>query len=168
MVMNKKQSSVVVLLAVIAAAAASALVITSSMATTPVVATPTGNTTTTPTPSSGIELLPQPVYQEQEKLESLIPINQTHSQITVSGNRTLTLPNTTETIRIISIRSGIASTIDSDFAGKAIWTPEDGSENATAAIYELVRFNMQDGSGKGIIIAVFHTNSTGMLAPLDG
>jgi hypothetical protein len=31
-----------------------------------------------------------------------------------------------------------------------------------------VRFNMQDGSGKGIAIAVFHTNSTSKLAPLDG
>jgi hypothetical protein len=27
---------------------------------------------------------------------------------------------------------------------------------------------MQDGTGKGIAIAVVHTNSTGMLAPLNG
>jgi hypothetical protein len=149
---------------------ATIIVVVSSMFT-PVAATTTGNTTTTTTtttPSSGVELSPQPVYQEQEKLESQIPINQTHVQITVSGNGTLTLPNGTETIRITSTRTGTASMIDSDFAGKAIWTTEDGSESATATIYELVRFNMQDGSGKGIIIAVFHTNSTGMLAPLDG
>jgi hypothetical protein len=97
------------------------------------------------------------------------PINQTHIQITYSGNGTLNLPNGTETIRTTSSGSGIASMIDNDFAGKEeILTTEDGSESATARVYELVRFDMQQGTGRGIAMAVFHTNSTGMLAPLDG
>jgi predicted PurR-regulated permease PerM len=143
---NKKKKKNVIAAAATLLTFAAILVILSSMATTPVAATTTGNTTTTTTTTTssslGIELSPQPVYQEQEKLESLISINQTHSQITVSGNGTLTLPNATETIRITSTRSGIASIIDSDFVGKAIWTTEDGSESAIATIYELVRFNM--------------------------
>jgi hypothetical protein len=53
-------------------------------------------------------------------------------------------------------------------AGKQIVITEDGSENATATLYEISQFNMQDVTGKGIAIAVVHTNSTGMLAPLDG
>ncbi|HET6780126.1 MAG TPA: hypothetical protein VFH09_03055 [Nitrososphaera sp.] len=165
---NKSKKNVIAVVTLLTLA--TIVVMLSSMATTSVEATTTSNATTTTTtiPSSGIELSPQAVYQEQEKLESQIPINQTHVQITVSGNGMLTLPNGTETIRITSTRSGIASMINNDFAGKAIWTTEDGSESATATIYELVRFNMQDGSGKGIIIAVFHTNSTGMLAALDG
>ena len=52
------------------------------------------------------------------------------------------------------------------FAGKEILTTEDGSESAAATFYEIVRFGEQEG--RGIAIAVFHTNSTGMLAPLDG
>jgi hypothetical protein len=54
------------------------------------------------------------------------------------------------------------------FAGKVILTTEDGSENATLTDYEIVRFNMENGAGRGIAMAVAHTNSTGKLAPLDG
>ena len=128
--------------------------------------TPSNNTTTSS--SSGIELTPQPFYQEQEKLESQIPLNQTHLQVIVSGNGTLTLPNGTETIRITSTKSGIVSMMEGAFAGKEILTTEDGSENATATVYEIVRFNMQNGEGRGIAIAYIHTDSTGSLAPLEG
>ena len=54
------------------------------------------------------------------------------------------------------------------FSGKEILTTEDGSGNATATVYEIVRYNLEDCNGRGIAIAVFHTNSTGLLAPLDG
>jgi hypothetical protein len=47
-------------------------------------------------------------------------------------------------------------------------TEEDGSENATATSYEIARSNKEEGIGKGIAIAIIHTNSTGRLAPLDG
>ena len=138
------------------------IMVASSVAVAPVLAT-----TTTPSPasSSGIELSPQPVYQEQVRDEGEIPINQTHIQLSFSGNGTLNLPNGTEPIRTISRGSGIASTIGT-FAGKEILTIEDGSESATVTFYEIVRFGEQQG--RGIAIAVFETNSTGMLAPLDG
>lgn len=143
------------------------VVIVSSMVTitTPVAAT---STITTPTSSPGIELSPQPVYQERSRLESQSQINQTHIKITFSGNGTLNLPNSTETIRTTSIGSGISSLIDGTFAGQLILTTEDGRENATATVYEIGQFNAQDLTGSGIAIAVFHTNSTGKLAPLDG
>jgi hypothetical protein len=112
-------------------------------------------------------LSPGPVYQDRGKDEGQIPINQTDLQITFSGNGTLTLPNSTETITTTSTGSGIASMLDT-FAGKVILTTEDGSENATLTAYEIVRFNMENGAGRGIAIAVAHTNSTGKLAPLDG
>jgi hypothetical protein len=145
------------------------VVMVSSMATitTPVAATAT-TTTTTPTSSPGIELSPQPVYQERSRLESQTQINQTHVKITFSGNGTLNLPNSTEPIRTTSIGIGISSLIDGSFAGQVILTTEDGSDNATATVYELGQFNAQDLTGRGIAIAVFHTNSTGKLAPLDG
>lgn len=143
-------------------------VMVSCMATiaTPLAATAT--TTTTPTSSPGIELSPQPVYQERSRLESQTQLNQTHVKITYSGNGTLNLPNSTEPIRTTSIGIGISSLVDGSFAGQVILTTEDGSNNATAAVYELGQFNAQDLTGRGIAIAVFHTNSTGLLAPLDG
>jgi hypothetical protein len=143
------------------------VVTVSSMATiitTPVAASAT---TMTPTPSPGIELSPQPLYQERSRLEGQTQINQTQIKITFSGNGTLNLPNSTETIRTTSIGSGISSLIDGSFAGQVILTTEDGRENATATVYEIGQFNAQDLTGRGIAIAVFHTNSTGKLAPLD-
>jgi hypothetical protein len=44
--------------------------------------------------------------------------------------------------------------------------------SANATLYEIVQFNnpatAPEGGGKGIIIEVFETNSTGILAPLNG
>jgi hypothetical protein len=133
-------------------------------------ATTRNNTTTTnATTSSGIQLLlPQTVYQERSREVDETPLNQTHIQITFSGNGTVNLPNSTETIRTTSMGGGISSLIDGTFAGRVILTTEDGSENASATTYEIGQFNIQDDTGKGIAIALFHTNSTGKLARLDG
>jgi hypothetical protein len=129
----------------------------------------TATSAATPSSSLGMEVSQDLVYQEDEKLVSQNPINQTHAELIVTGNGTLTLPNATETIITTATKTGIVSIIDGTFAGKAILTTEeDGSENATATIYEIVRFNMESGNGTGIAIALFHTNSTEVLAPLDG
>jgi hypothetical protein len=134
-------------LAIIAAssiAAPAAATITTSNTTT---------TTTTSTSSSGIELSPQLLFQDQVRVISQIPINQTHTQLIEAGNGTLTLPNGTETINTTSTGSLIVSMkgTTATAAGKEILTTEeDGSENATATLYEIARFNMQDGTGKGI------------------
>jgi hypothetical protein len=139
-------------------------------AVTATAAAATANNTTATSSSSEIELSQQPIYQDQVRQVSETPINQTHILSTVSGNGTLTLPNTTEPITttssgnlIVSLK-GTAPTA----VGEQIVITEDGSESATATLYEIARFNMQDGTGKGIAIAVVHTNSTGMLAPLNG
>ena len=42
-------------------------------------------------------------------------------------------------------------------------------ETATATFYEIVQFNPATaGEGKGLTMAVIHTDSTGTLAPLNG
>jgi hypothetical protein len=142
----------------------------SNMATPAAATTTTSNattTTTTTTSSSGIELSPQPIYQEHVRDVSETLINQTHAQLVVEGNGTLTLQNNTEAIKTTSTGSGIVSIIGT-FAGKEILTTEDGSENATATSYEIARSNKEEGIGKGIAIAIIHTNSSVRLAPLDG
>jgi hypothetical protein len=139
----------------------------SSISPAAVTATPSNTTSTTTLSSPVIELSSQPVYQEHVRDVSETLVNQTHAQLVVEGNGTLTLPNSTESIRTTSTGSGIVS-IFSTFAGKEILTTEDRSENATAISYEIARSNKEQGIGKGISIAVIHTNSTGRLAPLDG
>ena len=129
-------------------------------------ATPTAATTTTATTTSseaGIELSPEPVYQERQIRESRTAINETHFQVAISGNGTLTLPNTTETISTTSTGS-VLSSLDGTATGKEVITTEDGSESGTATTYGIARLEER----RGIMIALFDTNSTGRLAPLDG
>jgi hypothetical protein len=161
---NKKRNNTKVTVAATSILTLAIIMAASNMAVTPAALA----TTTPPASQSGIELSSQPVYQTQEKLVSQSPINQTHAEFVVSANGTLNLPNGTETIRTTSTKSGIVSMVDGTFAGKEILTSEDGSENATATIYEIIRFNMEAGNGTGVAIALFHTNSTESLAPLDG
>ena len=87
------------------------IVVASSMGTSPIAATTTtppttsnNNTTAGTMPSSsGIELSPQPIYQERSPPGNITPINQTYISATHSGNGTLTLLNSTQTISTLSL-----------------------------------------------------------------
>jgi hypothetical protein len=145
---------------------------TSIAATTTTPTTTSNSTSTTPSSSSGIQLSPQPIFQERSPPGTVTPINETHGILTFSGNGTLTLPNTTQTINTTSNGSAIISFATSSGYGKETITAANG-ESATATLYEILQFNnpatAPEGGGKGIIIAVFQTNSTsGTLAPLNG
>ena len=137
--------------------------------TTHVAASTTGNSTTTATsPSSGIELSPQPVYQRQPSTSGVTPINQTHIGSTFSANGTLTLPNTTETINTTSSGSSLTSLTTQSAIGTETIMTEDG-ETVIATFYEILEFPPGAGGANGISIAVLHTNSTtDRLAPLNG
>jgi hypothetical protein len=149
---------------------ATIIVVVSSMANTATVAaTTTSNTTTTTTPlSSGLELSPQPVLRERQISLSQTPINQTHILFTDSGNGTITLPNTTEAINFTGTDSVIVSTIDGTAVGKEVFTTVDGSETVNGTVYGIARFNMEEGTGRAIVILLLQTNSTDRLAPVDG
>jgi hypothetical protein len=99
------------------------------------------------------------------------PINQTHIAVTHTGNGTLTLPNSNQTINVISNGTAIASlATPSAIAKETIRAPN--GETVTTTFYEIIQFSNPAeaplGGGKGIKIIIFHTNSTGMLAPLEG
>jgi hypothetical protein len=167
---KKNNNHLLIMRAAIIFPLATIIMTASSIAAPAAIATITGSNATTnrTITSSPLGLLPQRIYQERSILESQTQINQTHIQITFLGNGTLDLPNSTEAIRTTSIGSGISSLIDGTFAGRLVLTTQDGRENATATTYEIGQFNLQDITGRGIAIAIFHTNSTGKLAPLDG
>ena len=179
---NSYLTSVLLITAVITTAAVlSPFLITSNIAT-PAAATSTttttGNnaTTTITQPSSEmIQLSPQPIYQGNLRTTGAIPINQTHVSSTNSGNGTLTLPDTGESINVTTNGWAIFSHILQSGQGEVTITTteqEDGGggeeETATIRFYEIVQFNPATGERKGLIIADFHTNSTGILAPLNG
>src|SRR5215208_627371 len=131
-------------------------------------ATPSNTTSITTTSSPGIELSSQPVYQDQLRVVSQNPINETHMSITFSGNGTLTLPNTTQTINTTSNGSALISFMTLSVQGMETIRTQDG-ETATATLYEIDRQPATTGESKGVVIAVVNTNATsGVLAPLNG
>src|SRR5829696_1057719 len=161
---NKKDNSYVIAASVATLFTFALMVAVSNMVTTTsAAATTTTTSNTTTTSSSGIELSPEPVYQERQTRVSRTAINQTHFQVAISGNGTLSLPNTTETISTTNTGS-VLSALDGTATGKEVITTEDGSESATATTYGIARLEAR----RGIMIALFDTNSTGILAPLDG
>ena len=130
--------------------------------------TPSNTTTTATNTSSGIQLSPQPVLQERTTTVSQTPINQTHMSATFSGNGTLTLPDTTETINFTTNGSALISLMTHSTQAKETIMTEQG-ETATATFYEILKINPATaGEGKGLTMAVIHTDSTGTLAPLNG
>lgn len=176
---NKNENNIIVTTAAATIFTLTIIVVALSIITTPVAAattttTATSNTTTTTSPTSttpfspsGIELSPNPIQQERIRTTSQIPINQTHLSITYSGNGTLTVPNTTETINITANGSGIVSLMDQSVYGKETIRTEDG-QTATSTFYEIVQLDPATGEGKGITMGVIHTDSTGTIAPLNG
>ncbi len=143
------------------------MTIASIMAATPAAAT-TMTTTTSPEEAEIVELSPQPVLRERQITISQTPINQTHVLFTDSGNGTITLPNTTEAINFTGTDSVLVSIIDGTAVGKEVFTTLDGSEVVNGTIFAMARFNMEEGTGKGIVILLLQTNSTGSLAPVNG
>jgi len=158
-------------LAITAATIFTLAIIFPSVTITPVSASITGNDTTTP--SSGLELSAQPVWVEHATITGVTPINETYSSVTYSGNGTLTLPNTTQTINTISNGSALVAIATESGQGKVTIRTQGGEEIATVTFYEIDRHpDITTGEGKGIVIAVINTNNTnttgGMLAPLNG
>jgi plastocyanin len=88
-------------------------------------------------------------------------------QISVVGNTTITLPNSTETITT-NDTGNVTITFTESGAGileaQLLLTTADGLENATVTATEF--FSSENAPGRGI--ASFSTDSTGRLAPLDG
>ena len=125
-------------------------------------------TTTTADTSSGIQLSPQPVMQEQSTTTSTIPINQTHLSAIFSGNGTATLPNSSDTINYTSNGTAVIALETHSVQAEETLMTEQG-ETATVTFYEIAKFDpAAAGEGKGLTMALIETDSTGTLAPLNG
>jgi hypothetical protein len=110
----------------------------------------------------------KPFYGENITVTGQTPINATHVEVSLSGNGTLTLPNSTETIAVNSTGTALVNFDTTSVIAQEFLTKEDGTENASATIYEITRHDVNGRTEKGLVIAIFETNSTGQLAFLDG
>jgi hypothetical protein len=124
------------------------------------------NGSITPTRSNNntiIFLAEKPFLVEHGRTVAANPINQTHIQISLVGNGTITLPNSTETVMTKDSGNAIARLTPTGniVNGQIHIRTEDGSENATVFFTEIGQ------NEKGIGVAYFITNSTGKLAFLN-
>ena len=110
-----------------------------------------------------ISLAEKPFLVEHGKTVAATPINQTHIQISLAGNGTITLPNSTETVTTKDTGNAIARLTPTGniVNGQILLNTEDGSENATVFFTEIGQ------NQKGVGVAYFTTNSTGKLAFLN-
>ena len=116
------------------------------------------------TNNEAITLANEPFLVEHGMAVEVNPINQTHIQISLVGNGTITLPNSTETVKTRDTGNALVRllTPTGDIAqGQIHISTEDESENATVFFTEIAK------NEKGIGVAYFSTNSTGKLAFLD-
>ena len=140
-------------------------------ATTTTTTSDTTSATTSPPSSLGLELSPQPIWEEEVSNTGVTPINGTHTLIAFIGNGTMTVPDTGETINmtnngtaIISPVTGAADTITA--YGRENVFSEDGDTTAIT-FYEIVQGDPETLETRGVIIAVFDRNATGTLAPFN-
>jgi hypothetical protein len=129
-------------------------------------------TTTTTSPFSGLELSPQPVWEEVATTTGVTPINETHSIATFIGNGTLTVPDTGETIPMTNNGTAIIAPLTQSGETISAYGKENvfSADGDTSAIsfYEIVRYDPTTFEGRGLTIAVFDANATGSLAPFNG
>ena len=113
--------------------------------------------------NNAIILAEKPFLIEDGKTVAATPINQTHMQISLIGNGSITLPNSTETVTTKDTGNAIARLTPTGniVHGQIHISTEDGSENGTVFFTEIGQ------NGKGVGVAYFTTNSTGKLAFLD-
>jgi hypothetical protein len=118
------------------------------------------------TATSEISLSQNPIYHERVVTQA-VPLNQTHSQLRMTGNGTLTLPADSQQRNTVSAGTAVVSMFGVASGTETITVLDENAENATLAFREMVKFDTMDGRSKAFIIATLNTNATG-LAQLDG
>jgi hypothetical protein len=122
--------------------------------------------------SFGLDYSSRPIVDEVVINTGETPINETHTIVTFVGNGTMTVPDTGMTFNqtnhgyaIISPLTGSPGALSS--YGKETVLSDDGN-TTSFTFYEIIQSDTTNPLGKGIMIAVYDRNATGMLAPFNG
>ena len=101
------------------------------------------------------------------------PINETHTVVTFVGNGTMTVPDTGKTFNqtnhgyaIISPLTGSPESFSS--YGRETVLSEDDGNTTSFTFYEIIQSDTANPLGKGIMIAAYDENATGLFAPFNG
>jgi hypothetical protein len=126
------------------------------------------NATASQSVSDGIVTAGKPLFREHIVVAGANPVNPTFIRVSLIGNGTLELANSTSILKTNSTGSADVNFKTTSVIGTEILKTEDRKDNATLTLYEITRHNIQTHTEKGVVIAIFYTNSTGRFASLDG
>jgi hypothetical protein len=119
-----------------------------------------------------LDFSPRPIVDEVVINTGETPINETHTIVTFIGNGTMTVPERGTTFNqtnhgyaIISPFTGSPGSFSS--YGRETVLSENG-DTTSFAFYEIIQSDSTDPKGKGIMIAVYDRNATGLFAPFNG
>jgi len=122
--------------------------------------------------SFALDFSPSPIVDEVVIHTGEAPINSTHTIVTFVGNGTMTMPDTGKTFNqtnhgyaIISPLTGSPGTLNS-YGRETVLS--DSGDTTSFTFYELIQSDAKNPQGKGIMIAVYDKNATGLLAPFNG
>jgi hypothetical protein len=139
------------------------------LVTTTSVAQVENNTTVS---SFALDFSSNPIVDEVVINTGETPINSTHTIVTFVGNGTMTVPDTGKTFNqtnhgyaIISPLTGAPGTLSS-YGRETVLS--DSGDTTSFTFYEIIQSDATNPQGKGVMIAVYDKNATGLLASFNG
>ena len=122
--------------------------------------------------SFGLDFSPRPIVDEVVINTGETPINETHTIVTFVGNGTMTVPDTGVTFNQTNHGYAIISPLTGSPGVLSTYGKEtvllDNGNTTSFTFYEIIQSDTKNPLGKGIMIAVYDRNATGMLAPFNG
>jgi hypothetical protein len=109
-----------------------------------------------------------PFYSENVTREGASYLSGRFSIGILSGEGVLRLPNSTGLLNFTSTGNEVTDAATSAVVSNETLTAESGTESAKVSMFQIAHYRSDDGIQRNAVIAIFATNSTGALAPLDG
>jgi hypothetical protein len=109
-----------------------------------------------------------PFYSENVTREGASYLSERFSIGVLSGTGKLRLPNSTSLLNFTTAGNEITDAATSAVVSNETITSEPATETAKVSMFQIAHYRSDDGIQRNAVIAIFATNSTGALAPLDG
>jgi hypothetical protein len=109
-----------------------------------------------------------PFYSENVTREGASYLSERFSIGVLSGSGKLRLPNSTSFLNFTTTGNEITDAATSAVVSNETITSEPATETAKVSMFQIAHYRSDDGIQRNAVIAIFATNSTDALAPLDG
>ena len=109
-----------------------------------------------------------PFYSENVTRQAASYLSERLSAAKLVGSGEIRLPNSTGPLAFTSTGAELADSATTAVVSNATLTLQSGGESAQVSMFQIAHYRSDDGVQRKAVVAIFDTNSTGQLAPLDG